>query len=359
MAARNATRWYLRFAALATKGVARLQDAVAAKKPKAERIQRLFEWNHRQRDQMQDLQEQAWQTSTEGGGVVYVIYDQSYKFYIGSTERSPIKRWEEHSRNFAKREAFRSSRALYFIALRAGPVDAMRLVERFLISNFQPHLNQVHNTHDAPMRLPKEFLVEIPDADDLLSSAMLGAKKNRRRPPKHQRKAEREKEREKAEAVTTKHILSLRNSRRHQVRQEVRAADFHQAYRMSAKKVVAPINVYEPDNYTLLAKWLTIMDGRKKERPHDLDLLSLRLHARGKTMFPEYDILRVVSHNLANLQRARARRKVKFAMDIAGLPTCERGRLYFRYDFERRALAKAFGSAFYIVRCGQEVLVLG
>ncbi|CAD7947242.1 unnamed protein product, partial [Amoebophrya sp. A120] len=77
-------------------------------------------------------------------------------------------------------------------------------------------------------------------------------------------------------AVSTAFILATRNSQRHQLRQEIRKANFPTAYSIFAKKLPAPLNIYHPSNYVLLAKWLTIKDGRKRERTHDLDVLSLR-----------------------------------------------------------------------------------
>ncbi|CAD7947245.1 unnamed protein product, partial [Amoebophrya sp. A120] len=165
MAIRKATRWVTRYTALTTLAANRLLDAVHAGKRKAERIYRLFEAQHRPRSSLFQLQQHGQQTGTcKTDGVCYLIFDNSWNFYLGSTEREPLTRWTEHLRKFEKREKFRSSRALYFLTLRHGPIDHMRAVERYLIATYSPAMNKVHNNHEDSnrMQLPKEILQDMP-----------------------------------------------------------------------------------------------------------------------------------------------------------------------------------------------------
>lgn len=344
MACKKTARWRARHRQWTQQAVERLVQHQVAGKKKAARIWQLLEGQHRNPDSLSSLQQQAFDPDPRTG-VVYVIFDNRWRFYIGSTFRLPPLRWTEHEDRRRKGEKYRGCRKLYFFVVRYGPIEDMKAVECHLISSYRPTLeNKVHNFCEAPMSLP----AEIAEEDEAIclpctTYRAAGAKsRKRRRPRKREREADQEKQQQLV--VATSHILELRKTRRFAVRQQVRKASFDELYQMFARKVPAPLNIYQPQNYQLLIKWLTFVDRRRrdKKRPHDLDTAYLRLHARPGCYFPEYEILRLASGNLSNMIRARVRRKVKFAMNLGGLPNNERARVYWRHEVERRALVRAF-----------------
>lgn len=307
-----------------------LKGAASGKKMKSRRIAILR--MVAEIEKIEETQEKA--LKKEYKGVVYVLFDRKFKFYIGSTVRL-VDRCTEHQdavkeiqqkqangndKNNTKVEKKVTNKRLYkhfslnemfCIALRGYNNEAQsRVSENGLIAAMNPDFNIIKN--DGFKEVMKQVV----------------RNRKRRRPGAWRRKQKKPAD-DHPEPIEEKYLTSaVKIAKVMRKRQS-----YQQVIAQKKKHNAADINMYLPQNYDVLAAWLgelrTKLDGDELEK------------WKGKGVeFPIYSLRRTVQKLLSKKRKEREMRKIKIVADMRGVPTAKVIKLYWRYTFGKAELMR-------------------
>ena len=209
-----------------------------------------------------------------------------------------------------------------FKVIRAGKIEDMRNVEAYLIKYLKPKFNTVH----------KCGTVETPFPESEFESVEAESPKAKGKGTKRRRGFRREKRSNdffNSFEISNSWILSRRKIKKRDIKIELYKSSYQESY--DNIKNPKPICIYQEKYYGLLSKFLC-------GRGTNLSYLLLVHKDHSKVRFPEYDLMKVITTCMPTEKAKTPLRKLKFFMDLVGLPHLRKQVTFWRYSYEREFL---------------------